>query len=59
VLTLAASIDPDAAGLAISSQGTVSYDSNHDGSNDATLPTDDPTVAGSADPTVFLVSELR
>ena len=56
VLTIVATVKPAAAGLTVTSQGTVSYDANHDGVNEATLLTDDPGVAGSANPTAFTVS---
>ena len=56
VLTIVATVKPNTGSLVVSSQGTVSYDANHDGTNEATLPTDDPGVAGSANPTVFTVA---
>ena len=40
-------------GTAISNQGTVSYDADADGTNEATLPTDDPSQPGASDPTGF------
>lgn len=43
------------AGTSVSNQGTVSYDPNGDGTNDATTVTDDPAVGGAASPTVFVV----
>jgi uncharacterized repeat protein (TIGR01451 family) len=45
-----------AAGQNISNQGTISYDSDGNGSNDATGVTDDPAVPGTADPTIFAVT---
>ncbi|MGB2840905.1 MAG: hypothetical protein WBC40_00255 [Halobacteriota archaeon] len=39
------------AGMVISNQGTVNYDSNGDGTNDATEPTDDPGTEEENDPT--------
>ncbi len=39
----------------ICNQGTANYDSNGDGTNDATAQTDDPGVGGAADPTCFTV----
>jgi len=53
-ITITATIAPAASGT-ISNQGTVSYDSNADGLNDATRPTDDPAVGGANDPTSFVV----
>ncbi|HEV7768776.1 MAG TPA: SBBP repeat-containing protein [Thermoanaerobaculia bacterium] len=43
-------------GTTISNQGTISYDSNGDSINDATRMTDDSSVAGSSDPTLFVVA---
>jgi len=58
-ITLDATIAPGAAnGTTISNQGTVSYDSSGDGTNDASAPTDDPAVGGVADPTQLTVSAL-
>jgi uncharacterized repeat protein (TIGR01451 family) len=44
-----------ASGTTISNQGTISYDADGNGSNEATALTDDPTLSGSANPTVFTV----
>jgi uncharacterized repeat protein (TIGR01451 family) len=38
----------------IPNQGMIAYDANGDGTNEASALTDDPTVAGSADPTVII-----
>jgi uncharacterized repeat protein (TIGR01451 family) len=54
-ITITATVNSGAQGTSISNQGTVSYDSNSDGTNDATVSTDDPGVAGAANPTVFAV----
>ncbi len=43
-------------GTLVSNQGSISYDSDGNGSNDASAQTDDPAVGGAADPTVFTVS---
>ncbi|QQR72233.1 MAG: DUF11 domain-containing protein [Holophagales bacterium] len=37
----------------IANQGQVSFDATGDGANDSTAPSDDPTVGGTSDPTVF------
>ena len=37
----------------VSNQGTISTDTDGNGTNDATRPTDDPAVGGGTDPTVF------
>jgi uncharacterized repeat protein (TIGR01451 family) len=54
-ITIIATIEPGNAGTTISNQGTVSYDTNGDTTNDATVPTDDPSAAGPANPTTFVV----
>ncbi|HEX6834060.1 MAG TPA: M36 family metallopeptidase, partial [Rudaea sp.] len=54
-ITVTATINSGAQGTTVSAQGLVSYDANVDGTNEATLLTDDPAVGGSADPTVFSV----
>ena len=53
-ITITATILPAAAGNTVSNQGTISYDSDGNGTNDATAQTDDPTVVGSANPTTFV-----
>jgi uncharacterized repeat protein (TIGR01451 family) len=57
-ITITATINAGAQGTTISNQGTASYDSNGDGTNDATTPTDDPSVGGTADPTTFVVTSV-
>ena len=54
-ITIPATIPSSATGQTISNQGTVHYDSDNDGVNDATAPTDAPggTVG---DPTVFVAA---
>ncbi len=54
-ITITATINAGTQGTTISSQGTVSYDSNNDGTNDASSLTDDPAVGGASDPTSFVV----
>ena len=55
-ITITATVNAGAQGTSISNQGTVSYDSNNDGTNDASNPTDDPGAGGASDPTVFAVA---
>ncbi len=55
-ITITATVNSGTQGTTISNQGTVSYDSNNDNVNDATLLTDDPSVGGAADPTTFTVA---
>jgi uncharacterized repeat protein (TIGR01451 family) len=54
-ITITATVNAGAQGTTISNQGTVSYDSNNDGTNDATASTDDPGAGGTSDPTTFAV----
>jgi len=49
--TITATILPTAAGTTVSNQGTISYDSDGNGTNDATAQTDDPAAGGAANPT--------
>jgi uncharacterized repeat protein (TIGR01451 family) len=53
VITITATILPSAANTAVSNQGTISYDSEGNGTNEATAQTDDPGAAGGGDATVF------
>ncbi len=55
-ITISGTILSSAAGQNVSNQGTISYDSDGNGTNDASAVTDDPAVAGTADPTVFAVT---
>lgn len=43
----------------ISNQGAVSFDADGNGTNEATLLTDDPSVGGTADPTVFTMNSAH
>ena len=54
-ITVDAVVADGAAGQIVSNQGTINYDADGDGSNEATRATDDPAVAGAADPTEFQV----
>ena len=51
-ITIRTQISATATG-AVSNQGMVSYDGNVDGTNESTMPTDDPTVGGAGNATVF------
>jgi uncharacterized repeat protein (TIGR01451 family) len=53
-LTVEAGIASDATGL-ISNQGQINFDADGNGTNDTVVLTDDPTVPGNADPTVFAI----
>ena len=52
-ITIVATVLPAAAGANVSNQGSVAFDADGNGSNESTALTDDPGVAGSANPTVF------
>ncbi len=55
-ITITASINPSiAAGTSIMNQGTVQYDADGNGSNEATATTDDAAVGGPNDATAFTV----
>jgi len=54
-ITITATINAGTAGTTISNQGTVSFDADGNGTNEATNQTDDPGLSGAADPTSFLV----
>jgi hypothetical protein len=54
-ITITATILPTAAGTTVSNQATISFDSDANGTNDATAQTDDPAVAGTANPTAIQV----
>ncbi|MEO8276651.1 MAG: hypothetical protein ABI639_10540, partial [Thermoanaerobaculia bacterium] len=46
-----------ASGTVVTNQGSVAYDSDGDGVNDATTSTDDPATGAPADATVFTVQQ--
>jgi fimbrial isopeptide formation D2 family protein len=54
-ITITATVNAGAQGNTISNQGTVSYDADVNGTNESTLTTDDPSVAGANNPTAFTV----
>ncbi len=55
-ITITATVNAGTQGTTISNQGTVSYDADGNGTNESTVLTDDPAVAGAANPTVFAVA---
>jgi uncharacterized repeat protein (TIGR01451 family) len=56
-ITIQATIRPDIApGTIITNQGTISYDADGNGTNEATNVTDDPSTAGSGNATGFAVA---
>ncbi|HEX2831381.1 MAG TPA: proprotein convertase P-domain-containing protein [Thermoanaerobaculia bacterium] len=52
-ITITAKIENVASGTVISNQATHSYDSDGNGTNDATVLSDDPSTVASGDPTAF------
>jgi uncharacterized repeat protein (TIGR01451 family) len=54
-ITITATINAGTAGTTISNQATVNFDADGNGTNESSGLTDDPGVAGAADPTSFLV----
>ncbi|HKV11301.1 MAG TPA: DUF11 domain-containing protein, partial [Thermoanaerobaculia bacterium] len=57
-ITITATILPTAAGTTVSNQGTYFFDSDGNGTNESSGQTDDPGVAGAANPTVIVVAAL-
>ena len=55
-ITINATVNAGAFGL-INNQGTINYDTNGDGTNDASALTDNPAAPGPADPTGFLIAQ--
>jgi uncharacterized repeat protein (TIGR01451 family) len=54
-ITITATINAGTEGLAISNQGSVSYDADLNGTNETTVLTDDPALPGASDPTSFSI----
>jgi uncharacterized repeat protein (TIGR01451 family) len=54
-ITITATILPAAAGTTVSNQGTIAFDADGNGTNEATAQTDDPGVAGAGNPTSIQV----
>jgi uncharacterized repeat protein (TIGR01451 family) len=55
-ITINATIGSFPPGTLVTNQGTISYDSNNDATNDASAQTDDPGAAGAANATSFVVA---
>ncbi|WP_175497941.1 proprotein convertase P-domain-containing protein [Dokdonella immobilis] len=55
-ITINATVNAGAFGQ-VDNQGTINYDSNGDGNNDASALTDNPAAPGLADPTGFLIAQ--
>ena len=55
-ITINATVDPGVpVGTTITNQGTIAYDADGNGTNEASAMTDDPGAAGPGNPTVFVV----
>ena len=54
-ITITATINAGTAGTTISNQGSLSFDADLNGTNEASGVTDDPAVGGASDPTSFNV----
>jgi hypothetical protein len=54
-ITINATINAGTEGAVVSNQGTINYDADNNGTNEASVQTDDPGQPGTADPTVFFV----
>lgn len=58
-ITIQATVSPTAQpGTSVSNQGTISFDSDGNNTNDATAVTDDPGVAGAGNPTAFVIAGI-
>jgi uncharacterized repeat protein (TIGR01451 family) len=57
-ITITAMILPAAAGTTVSNQGTVNFDGDGNGTNESAAQTDDPNVAGAANPTDITVAAI-
>ncbi len=56
-ITITATVNSGTGGQTISAQGTISYDADGNGTNEATSQTDDPSQPGASDPTSFTVAQ--
>jgi uncharacterized repeat protein (TIGR01451 family) len=55
-ITITATLSSGATvGATVSNQGTINYDADGNGTNEASRVTDDPSVSGTSDPTSFVV----
>jgi uncharacterized repeat protein (TIGR01451 family) len=55
-ITITATINAGTGGQTISNQGSISYDSDANGTNNASTVTDDPGTGAASDPTSFQVA---
>ncbi|HBL31115.1 MAG TPA: hypothetical protein DD490_30175, partial [Acidobacteria bacterium] len=57
-LTITATVNAGTEGTTLNNQGTVSFDSDLNGSNESTAVTDDPGVTGTGNPTPITITGL-
>ncbi len=57
-ITITATVNAGTAGSTISNQGTAAFDADGNGTNESTVLSDDPAVAGPADSTSFVVRNV-
>ncbi|MCH9649725.1 MAG: DUF11 domain-containing protein [Deltaproteobacteria bacterium] len=50
-LTIEAQINPGTGDSTVTNQATIFFDGDGNGTNESSVPTDDPSVVGSSDPT--------
>ena len=55
-ITITATILPSAAGTTVSNQGTIHFDADGNGTNEAMAQTDDPAVTGGSNPTAIEIA---
>jgi uncharacterized repeat protein (TIGR01451 family) len=55
-ITINFTIASGVPGMVVSNQGTINYDADGNGTNESTAQTDDPAVAGAANPTTFAIN---
>ena len=58
-ITITATINNVPDGTTVSNQGTINYDADGNGTNEASGLTDDPSVAGASNPTAFKVNDVN
>jgi len=54
-LTIQAQVKYGTEGISVGNQATINYDGHQTGVHDTSILSDDPALAGAADPTVFVV----
>jgi uncharacterized repeat protein (TIGR01451 family)/fimbrial isopeptide formation D2 family protein len=57
-ITINATVLQSAQGTTVSNQGTINFDADGNGTNEASVQTDDPGLPGANDPTSFAVGDL-